>query len=330
MKINKIFGIAVATLIATTSASAVLAQEVTLKMGHAVFESHPFHDATTRFAAAVAEKSGGEIKIDIFPARQLGGVKELMEGVQLGTVDMTVNSSSALSKLNASMDAYQLPYVLRTYDDFARMAVSPESDAILADLGQHGMLGLGIYDGGQRHFLSTGAPVAAIDEFAGLKTRVAPTELFLAVWNAAGVNPTPMAYKEIYSGMETGAIDAVEINLTSIESEKLYEAAKNVTLTGHYFWPGVMLINKDVFEGLSDAHQKILRDAAHEITAAQVHAVSEYDEKLKTDLAAKGVVITTASDAFSAELEAAFAPVVQKYTDKDARIAAFVAAARAK
>lgn len=330
MKINKILGVALATLMATASASAALAQEVTLKMGHGVFESHPFHDATLRFAAEVAEKSGGEIKIDIFPARQLGGVKELMEGVQLGTLDMTLNSSSALAKLSASMDAYQLPYVLRTYEDFARMAVSPESDAILSHLGQHGILGLGIYEGGQRHFLSTGEPVAALKEFAGLKTRVAPTELFLAVWNAAGVNPTPMAYKEVYSGMETGAIDAVEINLTSIESEKLYEAAKSVTLTGHYFWPGVMLINKDVFEGLSEKHQKILRDAAHEITAAQVHAVSVYEEQLKIDLAAKGVNITTASDAFSAELEAAFAPVVKIYTDREPLIAAFVAAAAAK
>src|SRR5690606_23327136 len=99
----------------------------------------------------------------------------------------------------------------------------------------------GLYEGGQRHFLSTDAPVDDMTGFKGLKTRVAPTELFLAVWNATGTNPTPMAYGEVYSGLETGTIDAVEINLTSVESEGLFEAAQNITLTGHYFWPGIML-----------------------------------------------------------------------------------------
>lgn len=322
------FGIGAVMLALAGGGSVASAQEVTLTLGHAVFESHPFHDAAVRFAEAVEKKSGGNIKIELFPARQLGDVKELMEGVQFGTVDMTVNSSSALSSLTPAIDAFQLPYVMRTYDDFARMAVSPETDAILAKLEDHGMVGLGLYEGGQRHFLSTGAPVEAIDGFKGLKTRVAPTPLFLAVWNAAGVNPTPMAYGEVFSGLETGTIDAVEINLTSIESEKLYEAAKNVTLTGHYFWPGVMLINKGVFDGLTEEQQAILKAAAREITAPQVQAVADYDEVLKTKLAERGVKISQASDEFENQLEAAFAPVVEEYSAKSPLIADFAKAAR--
>lgn len=328
MKISVIVTGALAGLIMSVGAAA--AQDLTLTLGHAVFESHPFHDAATRFAAAVDKKSDGKIKIDIFPARQMGDVKELMEGVQLGTVDMTINSSSALANLSPSIDAFQLPYVMRTYADFARMAASPEAEAIMASLSTHGMIGLGLYDGGQRHFLTNGEPVTDISQFKGLKTRVAPTKLFLAVWEAAGVNPTPMAYGEVYSGLETGAIDAVEINLTSIESEGLFDAAKNVTLTGHYFWPGIMLINQSVFEGLTQEQQTILREAAREVVEPQVMAVAAYDEELKKSLIGKGVVITEASDAFVAELEAAWAPVAQSYADSDPLIAAFVAAANAK
>ncbi|MFG6664809.1 TRAP transporter substrate-binding protein [Sulfitobacter sp. 916] len=311
------------------SASAVSAQDLTLTLGHAVFESHPFHDASVRFAEAVDEISEGSMAIDIFPARQMGDVKELMEGVQLGTVDMTVNSSSALATLTSSIDAFQLPYVMRTYEDFARMAVSPEAEAIMKSLSDHGMIGLGLYEGGQRHFLSTGEPVEELANFEGRKTRVAPTKLFLSVWQATGVNPTPMAYGEVYSGLETGAIDAVEINLTSIESEGLYEAAKNVTLTGHYFWPGIMLINQGVFDGLTEEQQGILQEAARSVVKPQVMAVAEYDEKLKVSLAEKGVNFTEATDAFVAELEEAWAPVVQDYADSDPLIADFIKQATA-
>lgn len=327
MKISGIWGSVLTSMV--ISATAASGQEVTLTMGHAVFETHPFHDAAVRFAEAVEEKSAGSIKIDIFPARQMGDVKELMEGVQLGTVDMTVNSSSALATLAPAVDAFQLPYVMRSYEDFARMAVSPEAEAIMSSLTTHGMLGLGLYEGGQRHFLSTGAPVDDMTEFKGLKTRVAPTELFLAVWNATGVNPTPMAYGEVYSGLETGTIDAVEINLTSIESEGLFEAAQNVTLTGHYFWPGIMLINQGVFEDLTDEQQTILRDAAREVVEPQVMAVDAYDEKLKKSLREKGVTISEASDSFVTELEKAWAPVIEKYADKDPLIADFVEKAKA-
>lgn len=308
-------------------ASAASAQDVTLTLAHAVFESHPFHDAAVRFAEAVDARSEGTINIDIFPARQMGDVKELMEGVQLGTIDMTVNSSSALASLAPAIDAFQLPFVLRGYDDFARMAVSPEAQAIMESLAPHGMVGLGLFEGGQRHFLTTGEPVTDLAGFEGLKTRVAPTELFLATWGATGVNPTPMAYGEIYSGLETGTIDAVEINLTSIESEGLYEAASNVTLTGHYFWPGLMLINQGTLEGLTTEQQDILRTAAADAVEPQVMAVAAYDEALKGSLAEKGVTITEAPAAFAAELEAAWAPVVQSYADADPLVAAFVEAA---
>lgn len=325
MKFTTAFGGIVVGL--AFSAAPVLAQSVTLTLGHAVFESHPLHDAAARFADAVDKRSDGDMKIDIFPARQMGDVKELMEGVQLGTVDMTVNSSSALATLDPAVDAFQLPYVMETYEDFARMAVSPEAQAIMDNLGSHGMIGLGLYEGGQRHFLTTGDTVATMEDFGGLKTRVAPTELFLDIWKATGVNPTPMAYGEVYSGLETGTIDAVEINLTSIQSEGLFDAAKNVTLMGHYFWPGMLLINKAVFDGMTEEQQAVLREAAAEVVEPQVMAVKAYDEELKVKLAEEGVSLTEASDELKAELREAWEPVLKKYSDRDPLIADFVEAA---
>ncbi|MBT9246245.1 TRAP transporter substrate-binding protein (plasmid) [Gemmobacter fulvus] len=311
-----------ALLIGTTTMA--WAEPVTLRLGHAVFEAHPNHDTAVRFKEAVERLSGGDVTINIFPARQLGDVKELMEGVQFGTVDMTVNSSSALATLEPSIDAFQLPGVIPDYAGFAKLALSAPARAIMDTVANHDMVALGLYDGGQRHFLTVKEPVTSMESLTGLKTRVAPVKLFLDVWAAAGVNPTPMAYGEVYSALETGTLDAVEINLTSIESEKYYEVAGGVTLTGHYFWPSFLLINKGIFEGLTPEQQKAMRDAAAEITEPQVMAVAALDETVKAHLAELKVPVVEPSAEFLAAFRAATAPVVEAYKAADPRIAAFV------
>jgi len=319
-----VVGALAGALFATTAS----AEPVTLRLGHAVFEQHPIHDTAVRFKEAVERLSNGDIKVDIFPSRQLGDVKELMEGVQFGTVDMTVNSTSAYSTLEPSIDAFQLPGVIPDYEGFAALAVSPEARAIMDTLGNHMMVALGVYDGGQRHFLTIGKPVESLADMQHLKTRVAPNKMFLDAWQAVGVNPTPMAYGEVYSALETGTLDAVEINLTSIESEKYYEIAKGVTLTGQYFWPSFLLVNQAKFNAMTPEQQATMRKAADEIVAPQVMAVKELDEKIKAHLAELNIPVVTPSPEFKAELQAAFAPVVEKYEASSPLIADFVAAAQ--
>ncbi|AJE46700.1 TRAP transporter substrate-binding protein [Celeribacter indicus] len=317
-----------AAIFAAVSASAASADPVSLRLGHAVFEAHPNHDTAARFKEAVERISGGDVTIDIYPARQLGDVKELMEGVQFGTVDMTVNSATALATLEPSINAFQLPGVIPDYAGFAELAVSDEARAIMDTLDKHGMIALGLYDGGQRHFLTVGEPVEEFAQMKGKKTRVPPAKLFVDIWQAVGVNPTPMNYGEVYSALETSTLDAVEINLTSIESEKFYEVAGGVTLTGHYFWPSFLLINKARFDGLTEEQQAAIREAANEIVEPQVMAVAELDETVKANLADREIPVIEPSASFMEDFNAAVAPVIESYS-QDPLIADFVAAASA-
>lgn len=303
--------------------------EVTLRLGHATFESHPFHDAAVRFRDAVAARSNGEIEIQIFPSRQLGGVKELTEGVQFGTVDMTVNSSSAYADLAPAVDALQLPWLIESYEHLAALAVTEEAQALTGKLADSGIVALGIFDGGQRHFLTIDKPIAALDDFAGLKTRVAPVRLHLEIWQAIGVNPTPMAYGEVYTALETGTLDATETNITSVYSEKYYEVAKEVTLTGHYFWPALMLINQARLESLTPEQQTILREAAKEVIEPQIMAIDALDRKLMGDLEAEGVSFHRSDAETIARMREATAPLYEQYMERDPAIAAFVEKARA-
>lgn len=317
-----------ATFGASLFATAAMAEPVTLRLGHPVFEAHPIHDTAVRFKEAVERISNGDVTVEIYPARQLGDVKELAEGVQFGTVDMTVNSTSAYATLEPAIDAFQLPGAIPDYEGFVTMAKSAEARAIMDRLENHGMVALGVYDGGVRHFMTVGEPVESLADMKGLKTRVAPNRMFLDAWSAVGVNPTPMAYGEVYSALETGTLDAVEINLTSIESEKYYEIGKGVTLTSHYFWPGFLLVNKNKFDSLTPEQQAAMRQAADEIVEPQVMAVKELDVTVLKHLDELGIPVVTPSDAFKAELAAAFKPVVEQYEAVDPLIADFSAKAK--
>ena len=130
-----------------------------------------------------------------------------------------------------------------------------------------------------------------------------------------------MNYGEVYSALETGTLDAVEINLTSIESEKHYEIAKNVTLTGQYFWPSFLLVNRAKFAALSPEQRDAIRKAADEIVEPQVMAVAELDKKLMQDFAARSLERTGAR---SVLLDVS---VVETYVKKTPLMAAFVQAA---
>lgn len=221
-----------------------------------------------------------------------------------------------------------MPGVIQGYDGFVAAATSDEGRAILDEMETHGIIALAIYDGGQRHFLTVGDPVQSMADFNGLRTRVAPERLFLDIWRAAGANPTPMAYGEVYYALETGTLDAVEINLTSIESESFYEVAGGVTLTGHYFWPGVMLMNQARFEGLTPEQQDILRQAASQIVEPQVMAIAELDNAVLAKLEELGVPVIEPDQAFLDSFREAVDPVVQNYRDASDMTDAFVAATR--
>ncbi|HUU34295.1 MAG TPA: TRAP transporter substrate-binding protein, partial [Vicinamibacterales bacterium] len=178
-----------------------------------------------------------------------------------------------------------------------------------------------------RHFLAATRQVVTPADFSGLKTRVAPERMFLDIWKAVGVNPTPMNYGEVYAALETSTLDAVEINLTSIESEKYDEIAKHLTLTGHYFWPSLMVVNKAVFDRLTTAQRDAMSQAADDILEPQVRAVEALDQKLLADLRARGMQIVEPSAELIGAMRTAVAPVVSALTRSDPQVAAFVAGA---
>ncbi|MFN3937140.1 MAG: TRAP transporter substrate-binding protein [Gemmobacter sp.] len=309
-------------------AGAAAAQDHVFKFGHAAASTHLFHDGLTMFADAVAEKTGGRVKIEVFGDRQLGDDRQLLEGLQLGTIDGAVVSAPTMPLVIGAVgfDALQLPFLVDSYDTMASALASPVGQALLDSLDEKNIKGLGYVEAGLRHFLAKPKSVQSVADFAGLKTRIVPVPLHKATWEALGTNPIGMAYGEVYSALETGTIDAVEINLSSIKSESLFQAGKHATLTGHYFWPGVLMMSGPRFAALPDDLKAALVEAGHEVIAAHYAMARDQEGEIAEFLKGQGVSIGELDDLDA--MRDLTRPVLDEWMGKDPLIGAFVAAIR--
>lgn len=296
--------------------------ETTIKLGHVTQVSHPFHIGAKMYQEEVKSKSNGELNIKIYPARQLGDDKQLLEGVRLGTVDAAIISSAVFAGFTPVMDALQLPFLINSYDDLAEALTSSVAMDMLDSLDTIGLKGIGYYEGGLRNLLVSEKAVTDLEGMKGLKIRVVPAPLHLDIWKAIGASPTPMAYGEIYTSLQTGVLDGAEINISSVYSEKLNEVSNYITRTKHYFWPGVMVINPRVFERLSKEQRDILVKAAHDTIVPQIAKAEEEEVRAEKALLEEGLKVLEVGA--PNELKEAVRPVIKKYSDQHPLIQAFV------
>jgi tripartite ATP-independent transporter DctP family solute receptor len=319
----------ISAVIACTFPVAVWAQDVTLKMGHGASSKHIFHAGLESFAAKVAEKTDGSVTIEVFGDRLLGDDKQLLEGLQIGLIDGALVSTATLPLvLNATaFDALQLPFVADSYQSVSDVLTSELGAELLATLDDSSIKGVGFVEAGLRHFLTSGDAVGMTSGFSGLKTRIVPIPLHKAVWEAIGVNPIGMAYGEIYSALETGTIDAVEINVSSIESESLYDAGKNLTLTGHYFWPGAVMLSAATWDRLNDAQKEAVEEAGRETTIEAYQRSANQESDTIKSLEGHGVTVTNLGDLDV--MQGATSAVVQDWSKKDPLIGKIVDALKA-
>ena len=304
------------------------AADYTFKFGHAASSKHVTQRSLEYFAEKVKEKTGGKVEILAFGNRELGDDKQLVEGVQLGTIDGGLISSPTFPLVvgAAQFDALQLPFLFKSYDNLSETLTSPVGQKLLDSLEPEGMKGLGFSDAGKRNFLNRAAPVKTLAEFQGIKTRIVPIPLHKEIWELVGVNPVGMPYGEIYSGLETGIIDAAEMNNSSIRSESFYQVAKNVTLTGHYYWPHVLVMGGDKFDALPADLQAAIVEAGREMTPAAYEMTKEDDEAAAAFLKENGVTFVEFEDLPA--MQERLAPLVDKWSAKDPLIKEIVEAAR--
>lgn len=291
------------------------AQAQGVKLGYVPVEEHPVGQGVNRFAELVEKKTEGRITITKFPNGTLGNEPQMQSTVQGGILEIMVGPTSNLVGAIPQFLIFDLPFF---YPDFKAVDAVTDGrvgDALFAKLDALNMVGLAYWDNGFRHMTNALRPIKAMEDIKGLKIRVIPNPLFIGTFEALGANPVPLPYPELYSALETKAVDAQETPVGLIYASRFYEVQKHLTLTGHVYTPYVLLASKRWFSGLSDQDKKLVLEAAHESALYQRELSRGNAERLTKELAAKGMEVSTLPEAEMAKLRKAVEPVVTKFTE---------------
>jgi tripartite ATP-independent transporter DctP family solute receptor len=310
------------------AAGAAAQDKIKIILGNAASPPHPFYQAGLMWKEEVERLTDGRVEVDYLHSRQLGEDRQLIEGTMSGTIDATVFSTISLTVLakKASFEALQLPFLISSYESLAEVLSSDAAQALLADLDDVNLVGVSLFEGGRRHFLTRDKPVRTIEDFRGVKTRVIGVPLHLEIWETAGAAPVGMNYGEIYTSLETGVIDGVEINVSSVESEKLWEPAKHFTFTGHYFWTGGIIYNKANFDALPEDIQAAILEAGRSIIVPQVMATRDAEAGQIEELKELGVQFYEFEELD--EMRALMEPIIADRVAKNETVATFVEGVR--
>jgi tripartite ATP-independent transporter DctP family solute receptor len=312
-----------AALVAVVMPPRVSAAEKTIRLSHVTAKGSPWDRGAERFAELVAKNTGGRIAVKVFPQSQLanGSQKAELEMLQSGVLDMTWDSPIILALfLDKRFDVWNLPWLYPSMDVANRVADGPMGDLAYRWLADKGIVGLGIGVNGYRELTNSKRPITTPDDLKGIKFRVAGSKLYLETFRLLGANAVTMSFGEVFTALQQGVIDGQENPTAIIDSSKLYEVQKYLTLWNYSFDPLVLCINKRLFDSLSPADQKALRDAAREAVAYERQLSAEEEKRLPDELKRKGMQVNALTPAQIAAFRERVKPVytmVEEYVGKD-------------
>ena len=275
----------------------VFAQKaIVLRLAETHPKGYPTEMGDEEFARLVKERSNGRIVIEVYPGSQLGQEKAVIEQVQFGAIDITRVSVSPVAAFVPKLNAFQMPYLYRDEAHMWKVLNGDIGNSLLASLEPFGFIGLGWFEGGSRNFYNSKRPVKTPADLKGLKIRVQESELMMGLVSAFGAVPTPMAYGEVYSALQTGVVDGAENNWASYFSTSHFEVAKYFTLDEHTRVPEIIIGSKISLGRLSKADQDLIKQAAADAVNFQRAEWAKYEQISIDKVKAGGSQITTVTD----------------------------------
>lgn len=281
-----------ATLAVIVSISEVRAETVTLRLGTVLSPQDPMGQGLERMSEKVAERTNGEVAIEVFHNSQLGDTRDMLDQARAGANIGTVTDVARLSSFVPSLAVMSAPFLFDTFDDADKFAASEPYLKWGEELKEKAglvMLASNWYQGA-RHAL-TQKPVASPADLKGVKMRTIGAPVWIETIRAMGATPTPIAWGEVYSALQLGTIDAAEAQPTAIRGAKLYEVIKDVNLTGHIQLVTALVIGSDTWDKLSPEQQAIIREEAVENGRWASQLTIDQGKQALDDVAAKGVRI---------------------------------------
>jgi tripartite ATP-independent transporter DctP family solute receptor len=270
-----------------------------LRLGHGLNRDHPVHKGMEFMAADVERRSGGRLRIEIYPDEQLGPERDLIELLQMGSLALTKVSTAPLESFSPLLKIFSLPYLFRDREHFWQVLDGPIGEELLAASEPYRLRGICYYDAGARSFYISkkrNRIVHSPDDLEGLSIRVQRSRTAVRLVELLGAKPVPIPFGELYTALDTGTVDGAENNPPSLYTTRQYEVSSSYTLNEHTFIPDILIVSTDTWGRLLEDERGWLREAAH---ASSLYQRKLWEESVRESLEvieSSGVTVTTDVD----------------------------------
>ncbi len=294
-------------------AGAAAADATVFKLGTTVNEQDSFQVAAEKFAELVAERTGGAYAIEIYPNGTLGGERDMLESMQMGTLDMGIITSGPFINFSSAMGVLDMPYLFANNEQAYAVLDGEVGRELLDTLEDSGLKGLAYAERGFRNLTNSVRPIEKASDLEGLKIRIMENDVYTASFEALGVNATPMAWADALTALQQGTVQGQENPINVIYSYKLWESQKYATLDRHSYSTAIITMSADLFNSLDADTQQIFLDAAQEAAEYERAWVAEQESDQLQAMKDNGMEVIENPDMDS--FKEAVQPVYEKYSE---------------
>ncbi|MGE3346769.1 MAG: TRAP transporter substrate-binding protein [Ramlibacter sp.] len=281
-RLRSLAGISVAAFGLALASQGVALAQTELKLGHVGEPGSLFQASADEYAKRVNAKLAGKVKIVTYGSSQLGGDKEMIQKLKLGTIDMALPSTVMTSEVDL-FGIFEMPYIVKDRAHMAKIEKEVFWPSIAPETEKKGLKVLAVWENGYRHITNNKKPIKVPADLGGIKLRVPEGKWRVKMFQTYGANPSPMKFSELFTALQTGVMDGQENPFTQIYSAKLQEVQKYLSLSGHVYTPAYLVVGSRRYGTLPADVRKVLEDTARE-TQAYVYATAVQQE---TELLAK-------------------------------------------
>ncbi len=304
---------AFATLMAGTLLAGSALAQTEVKIGYALAVDSHYGVAANKWQEVVEAETDGRYTFTHFPSSGLGGEREVLEGLQIGTVEATIVSSGTLSNFVPEAGVFDIPFLFRNLEHARSVMDGEIGDDLLTKFEGAGLIAVAWGEQGFRHITNNRGAIEGPGDMAGLKLRTMENPIHITAFETLGAAPTPMAWPEVIGALQQGTIDGQENPLSVITSANLSEVQRHLTLSGHVYSPAMLLVSPDLWNGMSDEDKAVFTKGATEAVAAMRAFVDEVEESGVAELRDEGMEVGELSDEQKGEFQEALASAFEQY-----------------
>jgi tripartite ATP-independent transporter DctP family solute receptor len=287
--------------------------KITIKIAHVSQEGVPIDVASKKLGDMLNEKTGGRITVNVFPASALGNNTELLEQLQMGTLEMAISSVAFLGAFTETTKLLDLPYLFQSNEAAEEVLDGDVGQTIFENLQPAGFEGMAWLATGWRH-VTANKEIHKPEDMKGLKIRVMENQMHIDHFNALGASAVPMAFSELYTALQNGTMDAQENPFANIDGNRLYEVQKYIIKTGHIYDTSPLLASKTWWDSLSESDQKLIRECVNEMVTYERELSASNEAELEEKIGNNGTnVVITLTDEERQAFKDAAQPVYDKY-----------------